>query len=805
MRIFAKSLVLLFLACACSSARAAYIQQGNKLVGTGAVGNANQGVSVAISGDGTTAIIGGRFDNGNTGAAWVFVQSGGVWTQQGGKLVGTGGSGTTFQGISVALSADGNTAIIGGNNGGANTGAAWIFTRSGGVWTQQGSKLVGTGFVGPSVGQGTSVALSGDGKTALIGGANDNNQAGAAWVFTFSGGVWSQFGSKLVGTGAVGIQVQQGRSVALSQDGQTALIGGPGDGALSIGASGPGAAWVFKLNGGVYSQVGSKLNGTGSSANTANQGVAVALSADGNTALIGGPDDAFDKGAAWVFVQNGGVYTQLGSKLVGTGGVLFSRQGFSVALSGDGKTAMLAGDKDNSNVGAVWVFKQSGGVFTQDGAKLVGSGNVGQSFQGKVALSTDGSTAIIGGGNDNSGIGAAWIFAAPPLVITDFSNDQNPSLINQTVNFSFTATDTTAPTIDYSINFGDSSAPVTGTFVQGTTVNLAHLYSQYYDSGIPVTLMLSDGTHQATQTLTQIVPSPASGAENVTNLALGGSPISAPLATPLGGLSVAVGYSAGGVIQMAINVDALTRSNYRVNTDFSDLQGRSSTGIVGLTPVHKYLSHGIFVAKSTATNVATQQAAGKARITLAISSKETAETVAGQNAAQITPAAIPDSSTLTTKTLKAKFAFNGLKPDTVSYTGTVPLQAGFDPSKSHEVWFGIGNIVVVTMVDPKGKGTVPGDPAVLKSLKFTTKLKKGTVAAGGELATITVTYSTSKMVANGFDTEGIDAQSTDLIKGKAIRNIQIAMVVDGVPYQALKPVDFSVTGKSDFGNLSARK
>jgi hypothetical protein len=68
-------------------ALAQFTQQGPKLVGTGAVGGALQGSSVALSGDGTTAIVGGYQDNGRTGAAWVYTRSGGVWTQQGSKLV----------------------------------------------------------------------------------------------------------------------------------------------------------------------------------------------------------------------------------------------------------------------------------------------------------------------------------------------------------------------------------------------------------------------------------------------------------------------------------------------------------------------------------------------------------------------------------------------------------------------------------------------------------------------------------------------------------------------------------------------
>jgi hypothetical protein len=135
--------------------------------------------------------VGGNGDNSGIGAAWVFTRSGGVWTQQGSKLAGTGAVGAAGQGISVALSADGNTAIVGGFGDNSGIGAAWVYTRSGGIWTQQGNKLVGSGAVG-SANQGASVALSADGNTAIMGGDLDNpdiscNAVGAAWVFTRTG------------------------------------------------------------------------------------------------------------------------------------------------------------------------------------------------------------------------------------------------------------------------------------------------------------------------------------------------------------------------------------------------------------------------------------------------------------------------------------------------------------------------------------------------------------------------------------------------------------------------------------------
>jgi hypothetical protein len=401
--------------CSASPALADFMQQGPKLVGTGAVGQPLQGDSVSVSADGNTIIVGGRSDNSGAGAAWVFTRSAGVWTQQGSKLVGTGAVGNANQGISVALSADGNTAIVGGWGDNGDTGAAWVWTRSGGVWTQQGPKLVGTGATG-AANQGYSVALSADGNTAIVGGFADNNGLGAAWVFTRSGGVWTQQGNKLVGTGAVGF-AQQGLSVSLSGDGNTAMVGGPVDNIIV------GAAWVFTRSGGVWTQQGNKLVGTG--AVGAQQGWSVAVSADGNTAIVGGYLDNSSAGAAWVFRRSGGVWTQDGLKLVGTGAVGTARQGQSVSLSADGNTAIVGGYLDNSGAGAAWVFRRSGGVWTQDGLKLVGTGAVGAANQGwSVALSANGKTTVVGGLFDNNLVGAAWAFAQPSATAThDFDGD----------------------------------------------------------------------------------------------------------------------------------------------------------------------------------------------------------------------------------------------------------------------------------------------------------------------------------------------------------------------------------------------
>ncbi len=434
----ARSSAPLILVCALlGPAKAQFIQQGGKLVGTGATGYgfegfsglALQGFAVGVSADGNTAIVGGFNDDytsgaGGLGAAWMYTRSGGVWTQQGSKLVGTGAVGNADEAQSVALSGDGNTAIVGGANDNNGAGAAWVFTRTGGVWTQQGSKLVGIGAAG-NAGQGVSVALSGDGNTAIVGGSNDAGGVGAVWVYTRSGGVWTQQGSKLVGIGAAGNAVQ-GFSVALSGDGNTAIVGGYND------AGGVGAVWVYTRSGGVWTQQG-KLVGTGAIGN-ADQGFNVALSSDGSTAVVGGPADSGDAGAVWVYTFSVGAWTQQGSKLVGTGAAGAAHQGNSVALSADGNTALVGGPCDNgsncpppgysgpayaSAIGAAWVYTRSGNAWTQLGSKLVGTGANGNPSEGySVALSGDGNTAVLGGPLDNYGccfafVGAAWVFVAP--------------------------------------------------------------------------------------------------------------------------------------------------------------------------------------------------------------------------------------------------------------------------------------------------------------------------------------------------------------------------------------------------------
>ncbi len=376
--------------------------QQTTLIANDSSGSPSQGSSVSISADGNTALIGGWSDNSRKGATWVFTRSGSTWTQQGPKLLANDSSGASNQGSSVSISADGNTALVGGWLDNSYTGATWVFTRSGSTWTQQGSKLVGNDFYGPAM-QGSSVSISADGNTALTGGYYDGYGTGATWVFTRSGSTWTQQGSKLVGNDAIDA-AQQGRFVSLSGDGNTALIGGSTDN------SGVGATWVFTRSGSTWTQQGSKILANDSSGYPS-QGSSVSISADGNTALIGGSADNSGIGATWVFTRSGSTWTQQGSKILANDSSGLASQGFSASISADGNTALIGGFGDDNGVGATWVFTRSGSTWTQQGSKILSNDASGLELQGvSCSISANGNTALIGGSGDERGTGATWVF-----------------------------------------------------------------------------------------------------------------------------------------------------------------------------------------------------------------------------------------------------------------------------------------------------------------------------------------------------------------------------------------------------------
>jgi PKD repeat protein len=360
---------------------ATFLQQGETLTAVpGEQGISTQfGASVALSADGNTMLVGGPGDELYGGSAWVYTRSGSTWTQQA-KLDASEVSCSGFYcgayvGYSVALSADGDTALVAGYGNAGGIGAAWVFTRSGTTWTQQGPALTSKGEIGTGE-FGTSVALSADGNTALIGAPDDYGYAGAAWVFTRAGATWTQEGEKLVANDESGTEESRfGSSVALSADGDTALIGGPDDNGRQ------GAAWVFTRSSSSWTQQGAKLTGGGETGED-EFGSSVALSANGATALIGAPRDNEGVGAAWAYIRSGSTWTQDGPKLTGNGETGEDYFGSGVVLTANGETALIGANE------VLLVFTRSGGTWTQEGEQLPHAASF--------AFSAERSTIVIG-------------------------------------------------------------------------------------------------------------------------------------------------------------------------------------------------------------------------------------------------------------------------------------------------------------------------------------------------------------------------------------------------------------------------
>jgi hypothetical protein len=353
---------------------AALAVQQAALTATSSIFGDEFGYSVAISGD--TAVVGADGVSSDTGAAYVFTRSASVWSQQQ-KLTATDGAAGDQFGYSVALS--GETAVVGAYGVGSGTGAAYVFTRSGTVWRQQ-QKLTATGGAAGDL-FGCSVALSGE--TAVVGAYGVDTWTGAAYVFKRSGTVWSQQ-QKLTATGgAVGDWF--GYSVALS--GETAVVG-----SFWVDPA-KGAAYVFTRSGSVWSQQ-QELTATGA-VDGDHLGCSVALS--GNTALVGAYCASSDTGAAYVFTRSGSVWSQK-QKLTATGGAANDRFGYSVALSGE--TAVVGAWGASSYTGAAYVFTRSASVWSQQ-QKLTATGaaaggHVGSADRFGYSVALSGETAVVG-------------------------------------------------------------------------------------------------------------------------------------------------------------------------------------------------------------------------------------------------------------------------------------------------------------------------------------------------------------------------------------------------------------------------
>ena len=422
--------------------------QQAQLIGADGAADDWFGWRVALSGDSALvgvpgADVGSSIDQ---GAVYVFVRSGGSWSQQA-KLTAADGAAYDEFGHDVAL--DGETALVGAAADDVGStidqGSAYVFVRSGGTWSEQAKLTAADGAANDWLGY--SVALDGD-AVAVVGAPGDdvgsNVEQGSATVFVRSGGTWSEQQRLTAADGAANDAF--GDDVAL--DGDSALVAAPAD---DIGGNiEQGSAYVFVRSGGTWSEQ-QKLTAADGAADDWFGWAAVAL--DGDTALIGASGDdvgsTIDQGSASVFVRSGGTWSEQ-QKLTVADGAAADEFGHAVALSGD--SALVGAPRDdvggNIDQGSATVFLRSGSAWSQQ-AWLTAADGAASDFFGEGAVALDGDSALVGAFLNDVGSaidqGSAYVFAldsGAPVTSASLAPLANAAGWNRTaVTVSLSATD----------------------------------------------------------------------------------------------------------------------------------------------------------------------------------------------------------------------------------------------------------------------------------------------------------------------------------------------------------------------------
>lgn len=367
----------------------------------------------AVAVDGDTAVIGARLDNDNgsdSGSAYVFVRGpGGTWTEQQ-KLTASDGAGSDFFAQRVAV--DGDTIVIGSeadDDDGNSSGSAYVFTRTAGVWTEQ-QKLTASDAAADDW-FGSAVAVEGD--TLVVGAERDDDNgtnSGSAYVFTRSGNVWTEQ-QKLTASNGNDFDFF-GDTIAM--DGDTIVVGARfGDLGNLFVEQDFGAAYVYTRNNGVWSEQQKLVASDG--AKEEQFGISVAI--HGDTIVVGAKLDSAngtDSGSAYVFTRNGGVWTEQ-QKLTASDAAADDEFGESVAVYADSAVIGAWGDDDNGDQsGSAYLFTRSSGIWTEQ-AKLIASDAAAfDEFGENVAM--DGDVIIVGAPREDeaaSAAGAVYVFEGP--------------------------------------------------------------------------------------------------------------------------------------------------------------------------------------------------------------------------------------------------------------------------------------------------------------------------------------------------------------------------------------------------------
>ncbi len=398
--------------------------QRQKITSTPRGVGAQFGNAVAVSGN--TMVVGARFDGttaSQAGAAYVYVLSGGTWTQQAVLLAADGTVADKF-GYSVAISE--NTIVVGAYNDDSplsNAGSAYVFVRSGTTWTFQ-QKLT-AGDAAASDEFGVSVAVAG--PTIFVGAhfadlPGGNSDAGAVYRFTQSGTVWTQT-QKIIPVGGVIFANFFGESLAVS--GNKLVVGSPG---ADIPFTAAGSVYVFvESGGGVYLQQ-DKISIPGG-ANGDRFGSSVAI--EGNTLISGATEytpiisqPAY--GAAYIYEFNGSAWVSQG-RIVASDGASVDRFGYSVAVSNN-VVAVGAREDDTTvgpDAGSAYIFTRSGTTWTQTQKIAPTDTFNGDRFGVSVAMSFG--NLVVGAAEKQltspNGQGAAYYFTNLAKTRFDFDGD----------------------------------------------------------------------------------------------------------------------------------------------------------------------------------------------------------------------------------------------------------------------------------------------------------------------------------------------------------------------------------------------
>jgi hypothetical protein len=319
------------------------------------------GCAVALSSDGATALLGAESadtDSGDrAGSAYVFQRVDGSWTQAAKLTALDGESGDAF-GCAVALSNDGTAALVGACDAdgpsGTLAGSVAAFEVDDGTWRQTATLAPGDGDGFDNFGE--SVALSADGTTAVAGAPADEDPngrlAGSAYIFQRTDGAWTQRAKLAPEDGER--QDFFGRSVAVSDDGSTVLAGAYGDEA--------GSAYVFDVEADSWTQRYQLTPEDGDPGDFF--GFDVRLTGDGATAVVGAPgadsNDEAESGVAYIFETGVESWTQT-AKLVAAAGERGDFFGRGVGVSADGTTALVGAPFDTTAAGE---FAGTASVFT---------------------------------------------------------------------------------------------------------------------------------------------------------------------------------------------------------------------------------------------------------------------------------------------------------------------------------------------------------------------------------------------------------------------------------------------------------